>query len=165
MRHSRRTTSASAGPRWGLACTLAVALAGCAEMPGWQEPASPAVSRASLSLTPAQECAVGYDLARQVYEQVPVDGATIRVGREPSGCTRHAVTYLRLAGFAVSEEGRGSGEFRILLADAPDLGGFIATALLPGLTVSRAYSPGEGGVHALSPATVFRHAAGGGPAS
>lgn len=165
MTGSRRTVLPLRRLRLGLACTVLMALAGCADLPGWNEAGTPAVSRASLTLTPAQECAVGYDLARQVYAQVPVDGAAIRIGRDPSGCTRHAATYLRLAGFAVSEEGRGTGEFRILLSDAPDLGGFIATALLPGLTVSRAYSPGDGGVHALSPATVFRHAPEGGQPS
>lgn len=119
-------------------------------------------SRELVSLTPAQECAVGYDLARQVYQTVSVNGTPIRVGAAAGGCTRHAAEYLRRAGFAVTENATGKGQFGISTY-ATDIGtesgevssgGFIAVARLPGFVVTRAYRPGEGGVYALSPVSV-----------
>lgn len=119
-------------------------------------------SRELVSLTPAQECAVGYDLARQVYQTVSVNGTPIRVGATAGGCTRHAAEYLRRAGFAVTENATGKGQFGISTyamasageSDGAATGSFIAVARLPGYVVTRAYRPGEGGVYPVSPVSV-----------
>ena len=119
-------------------------------------------SREMVRLTAAQECAVGYDLARQIYETVSVNGTPIRLARSAGGCSRHAAEYLRRAGFAVTENATGKDQFGIstfarhIEGDGADgsSGGFVAVARLPGLVVTRAYRPGDGGVYALSPATV-----------
>lgn len=119
-------------------------------------------SRELVSLTPAQECAVGYDLARQVYQTVSVNGTPIRVGAAAGGCTRHAAEYLRRAGFAVTENATGKGQFGISTyamasageSDGAAVGSFIAVARLPGFVVTRAYRPGEGGVYPMSPVSV-----------
>jgi len=120
------------------------------------------VSREMVRLTPAQECAVGYDLAQQIYQTVSVNGTPIRLARSAGGCSRHAAEYLRRAGFAVTEDATGKGQFGISTyatdsgaesGDGPS-GGFIAVARLPGYVVTRAYRPGDGGVYALSTVSV-----------
>lgn len=120
------------------------------------------VSREMVRLTPAQECAVGYDLAQQIYQTVSVNGTPIRLARSAGGCSRHAAEYLRRAGFAVTENASGKGQFGISTyatdsgaeSGEASAGGFIAVARLPGFVVTRAYRPGEGGVYALSPVSV-----------
>ncbi len=118
---------------------------------------SPA-SREAVRLTPAQECAVGYDLAQQIYQTVSVNGTPIRLARSAGECSRHAAEYLRRAGFAVTENATGKGQFGIstFMAESGEgsSGGFIAVARLPGFVVTRAYRPGDGGVYALSPVSV-----------
>ncbi|MBD1202668.1 MAG: hypothetical protein H9533_00910 [Rhodobacteraceae bacterium] len=115
-------------------------------------------SREMVRLTPAQECAVGYDLAQQIYETVSVNGTPIRLARSAGGCSRHAAEYLRRAGFAVTENATGKDQFGIstFMAESGEGsgGGFIAVARLPGFVVTRAYRPGDGGVYALSPVSV-----------
>lgn len=123
---------------------------------------SGSVSREMVRLTPAQECAVGYDLAQQIYQTVSVNGTPIRLARSAGGCSRHAAEYLRRAGFAVTENATGKGQFGISTyatdsgteSGEVSSGGFIAVARLPGFVVTRAYRPGEGGVYALSPVSV-----------
>lgn len=138
-------------------------LSGCAGgIPAHQEgqgsSGSSSASRETVRLTPAQECAVGYDLAQQIYETVSVNGTPIRLARSAGGCSRHAAEYLRRAGFAVTENATGKGQFGIstFMAESGEesSGGFIAVARLPGFVVTRAYRPGDGGVYALSPVSV-----------
>lgn len=149
-----------------LSVLLAGLLSGCAgAIPGHQGArgtmGTSSASREMVLLTPAQECAVGYDLAQKIYETVAINGTPIRLARSAGGCSRHAAEYLRRAGFAVTENATGKGQFGISTfarnteGDGTEMsGGFVAVARLPGLVVTRAYRPGEGGVYALSPATV-----------
>lgn len=151
------------------AAALAVisAFAGCTgSFPASQDAPSTVsagtVSRELVRLTPAQECAVGYDLAQQIYQTVSVNGTPIRLARSAGGCSRHAAEYLRRAGFAVTENATGKGQFGISTyamdssteSGEASAGGFIAVARLPGFVVTRAYRPGDGGVYALSPVSV-----------
>ena len=125
---------------------------------GQGAPGISSVGRETVRLTPSQECAVGYDLAKQIYETVSVNGTPIRLARSAGGCSRHAAEYLRRAGFAVTENATGNGQFGIstFMAESGEgsSGGFIAVARLPGFVVTRAYRPGDGGVYALSPVSV-----------
>ena len=56
------------------------------------------VSREMVRLTPAQECAVGYDLAQQIYQTVSVNGTPIRLARSAGGF----IAVARLPGFVVT---------------------------------------------------------------
>lgn len=142
-------------------------LSGCAGgIPAHQGGQGPtgtsSASREMARLTPAQECAVGYDLAQQIYETVAVNGTPIRLARSAGGCSRHAAEYLRRAGFAVTENATGKDQFGIStfvtetegVGPEGSAGSFVAVARLPGFVFTRAYRPGDGGVYALSPATV-----------
>jgi hypothetical protein len=112
--------------------------------------------REAAVLTPVQDCAVGYDLARYIYETAKIDGTAVRVSETLGMCGQYAARYLRKAGFAVSEDGKGANQFLIDTYDLPNGSGFVATASLPGLKVTRAYRRADGGVYALSPASLTR---------
>ena len=110
----------------------------------------------TASLSKSQQCAIGYDLARQVYTLVEVNKTAIRLSPKLGGCGTHAARYLRKAGYAVDETASKPSAhlFSIGTFEDKDTGSVFATAYLPGLRVTRAYSRGEDGVYPLSPVDV-----------
>ncbi|WP_424624557.1 hypothetical protein [Achromobacter marplatensis] len=64
-------------------------------------------SRQDLRLTPVQTCAIGYDLAAQIYRRVVLSKTVIIPGARPSACEAHTLTYLRRAGFKIDETAPG----------------------------------------------------------
>ena len=65
------------------------------------------VSRQNLRLTPAQTCAIGYDLAAQIYRRMVLAKTVIIPGAYPSDCEAHTLTYLKRAGFKIDETAPG----------------------------------------------------------
>jgi hypothetical protein len=134
------------------ALALIPALAACSDL----QPQTP--SAETVVLSKAQECAVGYDLARSIYQQARADGTVVHVPKVTSPCEGYAVEYLRRAGFGIAEDGTGSEAFAVQTFPVEGLDGFVARAQLPGMSVTRQYRPGDGGVYALSPAIVMKSA-------
>lgn len=133
------------------AAACLVALGGCANTPAIDAPGQEAAK-----LTKTQECAVGYDLSRQIYRQARVDGTILHVPKHLGPCGQYAIHYLRRAGYAVVADGTGQNAFTVDTYVLDGGTGFVATASLPSLKVTRAYRPGPGGVYALSPASVIK---------
>ena len=113
---------------------------------------SSAVERVQLS--EPQSCAIGYDLARSIYDALPAGRTEIGI-REASGdCERHAIEYLRRAGFAISETGgipftvetRALGPVEVLAV------GRVGDSL----SVSRIYELAPMGAYPATPATLKR---------
>ncbi|MCY4141198.1 MAG: hypothetical protein OXF56_23405 [Rhodobacteraceae bacterium] len=131
---------------------LAATLSACSS--GWQGGWFDDRSR-SISLTEAQYCAVGHDLARQIADHVSVRGIILVSPVRGTPCERYALHYLRRAGFAIDTSAQ-SPTFRVQLEYAgPD--SFQAMASIGRtLRISRIYVPGDGGVYPASPVSVMR---------
>ena len=94
------------------ACAMAAGLfvAGCATSdPGDGSLASLFVStdRQEAVVSEAQACAIGYDLARAIHDTVSLRRTVIVAPTRSSPCERHALNYLRLAGFRIDQKAAG----------------------------------------------------------
>ncbi len=112
--------------------------------------------REAAKVSEAQACAIGYDLAKQIYGLVDITNTTITMSPKLGSCATHAAHYLRKAGYGVDETAKRhqSDQFAISTFSDKETGQIIATAYLPGLKVSRAYKLGDAGVYATSPIDV-----------
>ncbi len=108
--------------------------------------------RELVSLTPPQQCAVGYDMARQIYNLVEVNKAVISVSPKLGKCGKYAVKYLRKAGYAVDESAKRATRsmFSISTFENKEQAKIFATAYLPGIKLTRAYQRGANGVYPVS---------------
>ena len=115
-------------------------LTGCAASGLW-------VSRAEhAQLDPAQECAIGYDMARRIYTLARVSDAVVRVSPDLGDCGTWAAQYLRQAGFAVDETASRRDAYLFTVTTFEDGDRVIATTSLPGLRLARAYRRADFGV-------------------
>jgi|GEM_PF-482594 len=158
------TVSKSQLPRAAMRTLSLMGLAfliGCAEVPSMSGPNWGQPPREQVKLTPAEECAIGYDLAEQVYRQVKVTDTVIKVSPRLGGCGEHAVKYLRKAGYGVDETAKKAEphHFSIETYEDKDTGGVFATAHLPRLRLSRSYRRGGTGVYPLSSVNIVREEA------
>lgn len=138
------------GPKTCAAILMALfVLAGCtSSFPGFG-------FKGGVLLDDVHTCAVGYDLARKISENVSVRGRVFVSPKRSTTCERFALHYLRRAGFAIDEAGR-SPAFDIDLEYVSE-SEFQATASIGRtLRVSRVYVPGDGGVYPVSPVSVMR---------
>ena len=136
-------------------------LIGCTEVPSISGPDWGQPPREQVKLTPAEECAIGYDLAQQVYRQVKVTDTVIKVSPRLGACGEHAVKYLRKAVYGVDETAKKAERhhFSIETYEDKDTGGVFATAHLPRLRLSRSYRRGGTGVYPLSTVNIVREEA------
>ena len=106
-------------------------LSGCAEVPSTSGPNWGQPPREQVKLTAAEECAIGYDLAEQVYRQVKVTDTVIKVSPRLGACGEHAVKYLRKAGYGVDETAKKAEphHFSIETYEDKDTGGVFATPI------------------------------------
>ena len=107
-------------------------------------------------LTPAQSCAIGYDMARQLYKVAQVSKTVIRVSPSLGTCGTWAAHYLRRAGFAVDETATRRDVYVFTVRTYEQDRTVIATAHLPGLRLTRAYRPTPFGVTPASGFAVTR---------
>lgn len=108
----------------------------------------------TAAMTEAQSCAVGFDLARAVYENLPAGRTDIVIREGQGACERHATNYLRRSGFAIRKTGGAPFvvETRSMGADA-----VLAVARVGGrYSVSRLYELGPDGVYGAGPASFQR---------
>ena len=138
--------------RLALVFSSSVILTGCS----LQIPMNDPLSRAQV--TPVQSCAIGYDLARLIHQNVSLRDTVIITPRGPSVCEARALQYLRLTGFAVDDTGgstRRSGQrnhpgFDVVLTPTED-GTIDAVATIAGtLHIARRYRLAETGVYPVS---------------
>ena len=163
---------------------LGLLLAGCATRdPGNGSLASLFASNDTQEavVSEAQACAIGYDLARAIHDTVSLRRTVIVAPTRSSPCERHALNYLRLAGFRIDQraagdppENAGPKPFGVTLDieltrfgnsgfAADKNGGSVAghsdtvsavARLGRGLTIARSYRPTHAGVVALGPISI-----------
>lgn len=130
---------------------LFVIVAGCGG-PG----AQPLWPSAGVRLTEAQACAVGYDLAREIHTRISLKRTVLVAPRRAAACERHALEYLRRAGFRIDRTGLGGTAFSVRVARI-DRETVSAVAEIGGdLRIARAYLPVRSGVIAAGPVSAQR---------
>lgn len=133
---------------WWLVAGLIVA--GCA--PVGTDGRSLIASSTGTGLTPLQNCAIGYDLAKQIFDRVTLSQTVIVPARRPTECEAYTVRYLRRAGFAIDENGVAP-PMEVEIVSASD-GTIIAVATVGGrLKLTRQYAPAAEGVYPRSAVT------------
>lgn len=139
-------------------------LSGCAQGPLPRESDARAngtvISLRPARVSAAQACAIGYDLSRAIHATVSLRRTVLLAPSRANSCERHALHYLRRAGFRVDETGAGTGvRLRITLdragqdADGQPLVTAIAT-LGGDLRIARPYRPVRSGVFAAGPVSI-----------
>ena len=105
-------------------------------------------------LTEAQACAVGYDLAREIHARVSLRRTVFIEPDRVNRCERHALTYLRRAGFRIAGHADVGVSFDVTVH--PMGGGEVsAVADIGGsLRIARVYAPVRSGVIARSPVAI-----------
>ena len=156
MNSAQHLNLLNTGKKILLASTLMLGVAGCTDMGSFGPASSYRAPKESAKLLPAEECAIGYDLAQQVYRLIQVTNTTIVVSPKLGECAKHAVKYLRKAGYAVDETATQASahQFGITTYVAKETGHVFATAFLPGMRLTREYGRGTTGVYPLSPVDV-----------
>lgn len=131
-----------------LLCTLL--LAGCAGSHG----TNAYLTTREVSVTQAQACAIGYDLARQVHDLVSLRQTVLLAPRRATPCERHALTYLARAGFRIDTTGQGGTAFGVSLTrrDADTVSAVVRIG--SGLRIARSYQPVATGVRAAGPPAI-----------
>ena len=105
-------------------------------------------------LTDAQNCAIGFDMAREIHNRVSLRQTVLLAPSRANECERHALDYLRQAGFRIDEMGLGGASFDIRI-DRIDADTVSAVASIgESLRISRSYSPVRTGVIAASAVSV-----------
>ena len=152
---ARRTRLAASG------LLVGVLLGGCAALSGaGREGGRPAgadtaglIVRAAR-LTEAQACAIGYDIAREIHAHISLRRTVIVTPDRETACERHALTYLRRAGFRIDETGQGGVTFDIRV-DRTGADTVTAIAAIgDSLRIARSYAPVRTGVRALSAVSI-----------
>ena len=129
---------------------ITVALAGCSL------PIPPGDPASRAQITPAQNCAIAYDLARLIHRNISLRETVIIAPRRGNPCETRALHYLRLSGFAVDEAARATRGRRnqpgFDVALTPTGDGIIeAVATVAGtLHIARRYRLAETGVYPVS---------------
>ena len=130
-------------------------MAGCTTgIPAANSPLGfPAFARVP-QVSEAQACAIGYDLARAIHDRISLRRVVILAPPRATPCARHALAYLRRAGFRIDETGQGGTRFDVTLTRL-DADTITAIALIgDGLRITRSYQPVRTGVQAQGPVSV-----------
>ncbi|WP_299082927.1 hypothetical protein [uncultured Ruegeria sp.] len=133
----------------GLLAT-ALFLVGCA-------PPIPSMNRSDYNLTPVQACAIGFDMARTIHKTISLRKTVVIAPGRSNSCETHTLNYLRLAGFAVDESGRGDARTALDVAVTHGENGEItALATVAGdLRIARRYRLANQGVYAASAPSII----------
>lgn len=109
----------------------------------------------NIKLTPLQNCAIGYDLAKQIYDRVVLSKTIIVPGRRQSECEKYTLEYLKRVGFIIDEQA-DIPAMTVTLTAGED-GGVYAVANVGGrLRLGRLYQPASEGVYPKSGVTFFQ---------
>ena len=97
---------------------------------------------------------IGFDLAREVHERVPLRHTVLLAPRRENSCERHALEYLRRTGFRIDETDQGGASFDITIDRMEDCDVAAVAEIGGSLRISRMYTPVQTGVLAASAVTV-----------
>ena len=139
---------ADRGHKKAAALAMVLAISGCTS--NFEPFGGVAFSR----MTPVQECAIGYDLAQQIFTHVSLTETVIIAPPRKTGCETYAITYLQQAGFRVDDRGTRGG-FEVEIIEGDD---FVVTATAvvgARLKLSRNYELAETGVYAVSDVAIL----------
>jgi hypothetical protein len=129
---------------------LCITLGACAEI---QSSSSPNMQ--NIRLTALQNCAIGYDLAKQIYDRVVLNETIVVPGRNQSACEKYTLEYLKRSGFIIDEQANIPAMTVTLTAG--DEGGVFAVADIGGrVRLGRLYQPAPQGVYPKSGITFFQ---------
>ena len=135
-----------------LAIAAGTALTACAPLGTTEVTRNYHPPKETVALTAAQQCALGYDMARQVYNLIEVNKTVISVSPKLGKCSKYAIKYLRKAGYAVDESAKRAtpSMFSISTYEDKEQEKVFATAYLPSIRLTRVYQRGKGGMYPVS---------------
>ena len=134
-----------------LVCAMLCLATGCTPWPqmafiGSSPSAEPRFTTSQARLTGAQYCAIGFDLAREIHSRVSLRRTVLLAPSRATACERHALEYLRRAGFRIDETGTGGASFDVRI-DRLDRETVSAVATIgESLRITRSYHPVHTGV-------------------
>ncbi|MCY4288579.1 MAG: hypothetical protein OXC63_08300 [Aestuariivita sp.] len=139
-------------------------LAGCASVftPNLIADGSPprAIAVVAADVSEVQACAIGYDLARAIYENVSLRRTVIIAPKRATACEKHTLNYLRLAGFRIDDRGTASQAAMSILIERngrdnsrrPTISAVVEIG--EDLRITRPYQPIRSGVVPMGPIAV-----------
>lgn len=134
---------------------LPIAAAVCASLLAGCTTEFQAYDQNEARLTPVQQCAIGYDMSREIFRHVELTETIIIAPDRKSACETYALQYLRQAGFAIDDRGSRHG-FDIAVTQS-DIGHVDAVATVGGtIKLARSYELAETGVYATSATTLLQ---------
>ena len=119
-----------------------------------------AIPVVEAGVSEVQACAIGYDLARAIHQNVSLRRTVIIAPTRASPCERHTLNYLRQAGFRIDDRGLANhAAMRIVIErSARDLSRrpVISAVVEIGddLRITRPYQPMRSGVVPMGPIAV-----------
>lgn len=102
----------------------------------------------------AQACAIGYDLAQQIYKTVSLRETIIIAPKRQTECERWSLQYLKLAGFAIDETQKAE-TFDVTLTPAEGTNIAAVATIGAGLKIARVYKPGDAGVYPITDVSIL----------
>ena len=126
----------------------ALILAGCAGLSEFS-----GFDNSAARITPAQECAVGYDLSKQIFKHINIKDTVLKSpNSKTSHCEFYMTKYLRAAGYRIDDT-QDSKPMKVVIArDGPSITAFVN--ITTGLRITRSYSLTPAGVRPLGPPTI-----------
>lgn len=110
----------------------------------------------TTGLTDAQSCAVGYDLAQQVYQRVSLRSTTLIPSKSiKNSCERHMLTYLTKAGYRLDSSLKGEG-MQVVITNLDHESIEARATISGGLQISRRYRLVRSGVVALTAPSIIQ---------
>jgi len=106
-------------------------------------------------LTPVQECAIGYDLAQQIYRHIELSETVIIAPSKQTNCETYALKYLQQAGFRIDDR-ETKGGFDVALSTVDHFGVRATATVGERITIARTYELAETGVYAASNISVMQ---------
>ncbi|WP_438988020.1 hypothetical protein [Marivivens donghaensis] len=106
-------------------------------------------------LTPVQECAIGYDLAQQIYRHIELSETVIIAPSKQTSCETYALKYLQQAGFRIDDR-ETRGGFDVALSVVDDFAVRATATVGEAITIARTYELAETGVYAVSNISVMQ---------
>lgn len=105
-------------------------------------------------LSPIHNCAIGYDLAQQIYANVSLRSVVLVTKAKPNTCLFYTNKYLRLAGFAIDNSTRGQN-FNVVVKKGADDQYVAVGSIGNTISISRAFTLAKTGVYAASAVSVM----------
>lgn len=106
-------------------------------------------------LTAVQECAIGYDLAQQIFRHINLSETVIIAPSKQSNCETYTLKYLQQAGFRIDDR-ETEGGFDVALNPVDHFVVRATASVGKSVTIARTYELAETGVYAVSNTSVMQ---------